>query len=161
MSKTIGLFAGSFDPMTYGHLNLIKRSAELFDELIVLIAVNTSKQPLFTEDERVQLVTDAVRDIEKVSVDVLRDGLVANYAKDKQVTAMVRGVRNTMDFEYEFTIASANRRQYPELETIILYAADEYRFLSSSIIKEIAYYQGDISTMVPPTIQKAIEKKYR
>ncbi|MBG9982200.1 pantetheine-phosphate adenylyltransferase [Aerococcaceae bacterium DSM 111020] len=161
MTKKIGLYAGSFDPITNGHLDIIQRSSQLFDELIVLIAINTAKKHLFSEQERLTLVTKAMSGIDNIRVDILRDGLVANYAKEQGVTSMVRGVRNTTDFDYEFTIASANRTQNPELETVVLYSSDAYRYLSSSIIKEIAYYHGDISTMVPENVNQAMQQKYQ
>ncbi len=161
MTKKIGLYAGSFDPITNGHLDIIQRSSKLFDELIVLIAINTAKKHLFTEQERLSLVSEAVSGIDNIRVEILRDGLVANYAKEQNVTAMIRGVRNTTDFDYEFTIASANRTQNSELETVVLYSSDAYRYLSSSIIKEIAYYHGDISTMVPANVAEAMHEKYQ
>ncbi|MBG9988874.1 pantetheine-phosphate adenylyltransferase [Aerococcaceae bacterium DSM 111176] len=160
MKKTIGLFAGSFDPITNGHVDLIERGSRLFNEFIVLIAINYSKKHVFNEEERIALVKESVAHLDNVRVDVLRDGLTATYAKENGVTAMVRGIRNTTDFDYEFTIASANRTQNKELDTVILYSADEYRYLSSSIIKEIAHYKGDISTMVPPHVEIAMKEKY-
>lgn len=160
MNKKIGLFAGSFDPITNGHLNLIERSSHLFNEIIVLIAINSEKKHIFTEEERLALVTESVAHLPNVKVKVLKDGLVAHYAKDNGVTAMIRGIRNTTDYDYEFTIASANRVQNKELETVILYSADEYRYLSSSIIKEIARYKGDISTMVPANVEAAMKLKF-
>ncbi|MGX7091925.1 pantetheine-phosphate adenylyltransferase [Hutsoniella sourekii] len=160
MTPKIGIFPGSFDPLTNGHLDLIARASRLFDELIVLVAVNTNKKALFAEDERVALVQEAVAHLDNVRVDVLKDGLVANYFKKVGATALVRGVRNTTDYEYEFTIASGNRQQAADLETVILYAADNYRFLSSSLIKEIAHFHGDISQMVPPAVEQAIQAKF-
>ncbi|MBG9984606.1 pantetheine-phosphate adenylyltransferase [Aerococcaceae bacterium DSM 111022] len=160
MKKTIGLFAGSFDPISNGHIDLIERGSRLFNEFIVLIAINYSKKHIFTEEERLALVKESVSHLDNVRVDVLHDGLAATYAKENEVTAMVRGIRNTTDFDYEFTIASANQTQNKDLETVILYSTDEYRYLSSSIIKEIAHYNGDISTMVPPNVEKAMKEKY-
>lgn len=159
--KRIGIFAGTFDPLTKGHLNLIERSSKLFDEVIVVIAVNTSKKTLFTVDERIELVNESVAQFENVSVDMLEDGLIAHYFEEKKATALIRGLRNTIDMDYEFAIASANARQVEDLETVILYAADQYRYLSSTLIKEIAFFDGNISDMVPENVEKAIFKKIK
>lgn len=157
----VGIFAGTFDPLTKGHLNLIERSSKLFDEVIVVIAVNTSKSTLFTVEERIELVEESVSHINNVTVDTLKDGLIAHYYAEKNATALIRGLRNSTDFDYEFAIASANARQVDELETVILYAADQYRYLSSSLIKEIAYFDGDVSDMVPENVEKAIKEKIK
>lgn len=159
--KRIGVFAGSFDPLTNGHLDLIERSSRLFDEVIVLIAINTSKQALFTPQERIALVQEVVADFGNVVVDTLTDGLVAHYFEEKGATAMIRGVRNATDFEYEFSIATANQTQSANLETVVLYTKSEYHYLSSSLIKEIAYFDGDISKMVPSNVEKAIKARMK
>lgn len=158
--KKIGIFPGSFDPLTLGHLDLIERGSKLFDELIVLVAVNTTKKGLFEPNERVTLIEEAVKGIKNVSVELYSDGLVATYYCNKNAVALLRGVRNALDFEYESNIAIINRKQYESLETILMYANEEYRYLSSSMIKEVAYFKGDISDMVPPNVRMAIEEKY-
>ncbi|MDO4775198.1 MAG: pantetheine-phosphate adenylyltransferase [Aerococcaceae bacterium] len=155
----VAIFPGSFDPLTNGHLNLIERSSKLFDEVIVLIATNTSKQYLFSLEERRRHVTEAVATFPNVSVDVLNDTLVVHYARSKNVQALIRGVRNTLDFEYEHAIAVANRQQDSTIETVLLYADASYRHLSSSLIKEVARFGGSLDGMVPPTIEVAIKEK--
>lgn len=158
--KKIGIYAGSFDPFTFGHLNIIERASKLFDEVIVLVAINTSKKTLFTPEERLDLVRMSVSHIENIRLDVLEDGLVAHYYQEVGASALIRGLRNATDFDYEFSIASANALQGDTIETVILYAADEYRFMSSSLIKEIAYFDGDVSRMVPKHIDGKMKEKY-
>lgn len=157
----IALFPGTFDPLTLGHLNIIDRVSRLFDEVIVLVAVNTSKKHLFNVDERIRLIHENIKDYNNVRIDTLTDGLVATYYQQHHASTIVRGVRNSTDFDYEFTIASGNARQGKDIETMILYAADEYRFLSSSLIKEIAYFKGDIHDMVPENVRIAMEQKFK
>ncbi|UUX34289.1 pantetheine-phosphate adenylyltransferase [Fundicoccus culcitae] len=156
----IGIFAGSFDPLTNGHFDLIKRSSKIFDQVIVLIAVNTSKTALFTALERFALIEAVIKDIANVKVDVLEDDLVANYFKKVNGTAMIRGLRNSQDYEYESNIDIINKKQNDELDTVLLYADNQYRYLSSSLIKEIATFHGDISEMVPEEVEQAMKVKY-
>lgn len=159
-SKKIGIYAGSFDPLTLGHLDIIERSSKMFDEIIVLLAINTSKKYLFSEVERLALAKEVTSHLPNVSIEVLKNGLVANYYKEKQAAALIRGVRTTFDFDYESNIAVVNRKQNPELDTIVLFADERYRYLSSSIIKEIATFKGDISEMVPSQVAEAMKSKY-
>ncbi len=160
MSKErMGVFGGSFDPLTYGHLDLIQRSTKLFDQVVVLIAVNTSKKSLFTLDERKQLIETAVKDLPNVRIESMEDGLIAHYYKDLGAVSLIRGVRSAQDFDYEASLATLNKSQYEELETIFLLANEKYRHLSSSLIKEIAHFEGDISKMVPPNVAQAMKDK--
>ncbi|HFI0463688.1 TPA: pantetheine-phosphate adenylyltransferase [Streptococcus suis] len=161
MTEKIAIFPGSFDPMTFGHLDLIERGAKLFDQLIVLVAVNTTKNSLFSPNERVDLVKAAVSHLDNVQVQSFSDGLVATYYQEVGACAILRGVRNALDFEYESSIAIINRTQYADFETVLMYAREEYRYLSSSLIKEIAHFNGDISKMVPAHVAAALEAKYR
>lgn len=155
--KKIGIYAGSFDPLTHGHIDIIRRASKIFDELIVLIAINTSKKTWFTAEERVLLTQQAVDQISNVRVDTLRNGLIANYYHRVGASALVRGIRNSTDFEYEYGIASANKKQCANLDTVVLFASDQYRYLSSSLIKEIAYFDGDITDMVPENVNQAMQ----
>lgn len=158
--KKIALFPGSFDPLTNGHVDTIKRATKIFDEVIVAIATNTSKKSLFTGDERIQLAKDVLKDMVQVRIVRHKGGLTVDMANELGATALVRGVRNIKDFEYEESIAGMNRTQNPELETVILLSSEKYRFLSSSLIKEVAMFGGDISQVVPPVVNEAIKAKY-
>lgn len=159
MKPRIGIFPGSFDPLTYGHLDLIKRSQSLFDEVIVLVAMNTSKRSLFTSSERLKLVKEVVTSMDNVRVEELTDGLVVDYYQKFGATALIRGLRNTIDFEYEYNIHTLNKGQFAGLETVLLYAQEPYRAISSSMIKEIAKFKGDLSLYVPPVIEQAMKDK--
>ncbi|MGX7109410.1 pantetheine-phosphate adenylyltransferase [Facklamia miroungae] len=159
MVNKIGIFAGSFDPLTYGHLDLIERSTKLFDEVIVLIAVNTTKKTVFTVEERKDLIEEVTQGFDNLRIDYLKDGLIAKYYQKTKATSLIRGVRSAQDFEYEANIAMVNRTQLAGLETILLLANEKYRYLSSSLIKEIAHFGGDISQMVPPNVAQALFAK--
>lgn len=157
--KKIGIFPGSFDPMTNGHVDLIQRAAPLFDELIVLIAVNTRKNSWFSIEEKVSLAQKVVGAIPGIRIDVLKDGLIADYYKKENASAIVRGIRNATDFDYECSIDAVNKKQFEQLETLILFASEQYRYLSSSMIKEIAYFNGNIEEMVPEAVAQAMVLK--
>ena len=155
----IGIYPGSFDPLTYGHLDIIERAVKICDKLIVGIFVNSAKKSLFSEEEREVILkhccSEICQDIEIVSF----NGLLVDYCKDNNVSCMIRGLRAVSDFEYEITIASLNRRLAPDIETIFLMGKDENLFISSSLVKEIAAYNGDISTLVHPYVVEKIRQK--
>lgn len=158
--KKIALFPGSFDPLTNGHIDTILRGAKVFDEVVVAVSTNTSKKSLFTGEERLALAQSVLGRTPKVRVVPHSGGLTVDMAKEIGATALLRGVRNVKDFEYEESIAVMNRLQYPELETVLLMATDRYRFLSSSLLKEVAMFGGDISELVPKQVKEAMIQKY-
>lgn len=160
---TKAIYAGSFDPFTMGHLNILNRSAKMFEEVIVAIGTNTSKRALFTPEEKLEMISEV---IEKSSCDNVRvilhvDGLIVDLAKAEGADVMVRGIRSLSDMEYEMNIASMNKTQQPDIESVFLMADEQYRFVSSSMIKEVAIFDGDVSTMVPDSIAERMKEKYR
>lgn len=154
------IYPGSFDPLTNGHLDVIQRAAKLFDRVIVAVAKNDSKQPLFTLDERVELVQLAVRKLPHVSADSF-DGLLADYVRECRACAVVRGLRAVSDFEFEFQLALMNRKLNDQFETIFMMPKDTYTFLSSRIVKEISRLGGDVRAFVPPYVRIALRRKLR
>ena len=159
MSK-IALYAGSFDPVSNGHLNLIQRGAALFDQLIVAVATNTSKKSLFTTNEKVQLMQENLTHLPNVTVVQHIGGLTIDLAKEWNATVLLRGIRNVKDFEYEADVAAMNKTQNKEIETVFLTADEKYRFVSSSLIKEVAMFGGDITGLVPENVNQAMKEKY-
>jgi pantetheine-phosphate adenylyltransferase len=154
------IYPGSFDPLTNGHLDVVQRAAKLFDRVVVAVAKNEGKQPLFTLEERVALVKAAVRKMPNVTVDAF-DGLLVDYVVSKKARAIVRGLRAISDFEFEFQLALMNRKLNENVETIFMMPKDTYTFLSSRIVKEIARLGGDVRPFVPVPVQKALKKKLR
>ena len=158
--KRTAIYPGSFDPLTNGHLDVIQRAARLFDRVVVAVASNESKHPLFTKDERVALVKKAVTRLPNVEVDAF-DGLLVEYVAAKQAQVIVRGLRAVSDFEFEFQLALMNRKLDENIETIFMMPKDTYTFLSSRIVKEIARLGGDVNSFVPPNVQVALRKKLK
>ena len=149
---------GSFDPITLGHLDIIKRAAKLFDKVIVLVVINPNKHPAFTSDERVEMIKKAVADLENVSVDSYK-GLLIDYVREKGATAIVKGLRAVSDFEYEFQMALTNKKFLPYAETVFLTTGMQNMYLSSSLVKEVAQFKGDISDFVPKVIYEEIAER--
>jgi pantetheine-phosphate adenylyltransferase len=149
------IYPGSFDPLTNGHLDVIQRATKLFDRVIVAVAKNESKNPLFTMEERLELVERAVKHLPNVEADAF-DGLLVDYVQRRSAQAIIRGLRAVSDFEFEFQLALMNRKLNENVETIFMMPKDTYVFLSSRIVKEIARLGGDVSTFVPPHVQKAL-----
>ena len=158
--KRTAIYPGSFDPLTNGHLDVVQRAAKLFDRVIIAVASNDSKHPLFTKDERVALVKSAVAKLPNVETDSF-DGLLVEYVAAKKAQAIVRGLRAVSDFEFEFQLALMNRKLDEKIETIFMMPKDTYTFLSSRIVKEICRLGGDVSSFVPPNVQTALKKKLK
>ena len=154
------IYPGSFDPLTNGHLDVIQRAAKLFDRVIVAVAQNDTKQPLFTLAERLALVRAAIKHLPHVEADSF-DGLLIEYAGRQKAQAVVRGLRAVSDFEFEFQLALMNRKLNENVEAIFMMPKDTYTFLSSRIVKEIARLGGDVSSFVPPHVQTALIKKLK
>ena len=152
------VYPGSFDPITKGHEDLIHRSLGFVDHIVVAVAVNVAKQPLFTFDERVALIRECVPD-KRVEVQSF-DGLLVDFAKKVGATVIVRGLRAVSDFEYEFQMALMNRNLGPHIETVFLVPAFDLTYLSSSLVREVARFGGDVSALVHPAVQKALKKKF-
>ena len=154
----IAVYPGSFDPFTNGHLDILKRAASLFDHVIVGVLVNHSKNCLFSPEERVDLIHEVTKDIENVRV-IHFNGLLVDFCKKVGASAVIRGLRAVSDYEYEVQMFAANYHLEPNVETVFLMAQPKYSFLSSSVVKEIAHYRGDIKDMVSPSIAEAIKAK--
>ncbi len=154
------IYPGSFDPVTYGHLDVIRRAADIFDELTVSVLNNRIKTPLFSVEERVKILEEATKDLPNVKIDSF-SGLLIDYAKKKDVHVAIRGLRAITDFEYELQIAQTNHKlSNGELDTMFLTTSLEYAYLSSSSVKEIASFHGDISMCVPDFVAKLVYEKY-
>ncbi|MCL2559981.1 MAG: pantetheine-phosphate adenylyltransferase [Turicibacter sp.] len=156
----IAVYPGSFDPITNGHLDIIKRGAKLFDKLYIALSENVSKQSLFTLEERMDLTREATADLKNVEVVVASHQLTVDFATAIQASVILRGLRAATDFEYEFTMAMTNSKLNAEIETVFLTADNEHMYLSSSMIKEIAKFSGDVTNFVPPCVATAIGAKF-
>lgn len=155
----IGVYAGSFDPLTNGHLDIIRRSLKLFDRLVVAVAKGTEKQSLFTISERKDMIRNSIGGNERIEIDTF-EGLLVEYARKKNACALIRGIRAFSDFEYEFRMALMNRNLAPDIETIFLMPSEKSSYLSSSLIKEIASLGGSIKDFVPPVVEEKLRKEY-
>jgi len=157
MKKAI--YPGSFDPITYGHLDLIQRSAQIFDHVIIGVLVNHAKTPLFTMEERIDMIKRAVSHLDNVEVCTF-DGLLVDFAKEIKCNIIVRGLRAVTDYEYEIQMSQTNRLMAPEVNTVFVTTDMKYGYLSSSTVREVAYFGGDLSHFVPDFIEKALKDKY-
>ena len=155
----IAIYPGTFDPFTFGHVDILERALKLFDRVIVTVARNASKSPLFTEEERMNLIRSVVGNDERVEIDSF-DGLLVDYAREKRAAALVRGLRAISDFEYELQMALMNRKLDDRVETVFLMPIEKYTYLNSSIVREIARFHGDVSGFVPKPVQEALTRKF-
>ncbi|PIC86508.1 pantetheine-phosphate adenylyltransferase [Sporosarcina sp. P20a] len=155
----IAIVPGSFDPVTNGHLDIIERAAKTFQEVHVAVMNNSSKKPLFTVEERIALIHEATSKYDNVKIDT-SSGLLIDYAQEINASVIVRGLRAISDFEYEMQITSMNRVLDESIETFFVMTKSQYSFLSSSIVKEVARYGGDVSTLVPPHVNVALKGKF-
>ena len=159
MNKQTAIYPGSFDPITYGHLDIIERGLEIFDKIIIAVARNSEKNSLFTTAERICLIEEATRDNPRVTVDTF-DGLLVDYVISKNARVILRGLRAVSDFEYEFQIAQMNHKLMNKVETLFMMTSVPYGYLSSSIVKEVAGLQGQVESLVPPVVNKALTEKF-
>jgi pantetheine-phosphate adenylyltransferase len=156
----VAIYPGSFDPVTYGHIDIIKRGANLFDKLIVAVLLNPAKKPLFSIEERIELLKEVTKDIPNVEVDYF-DGLLVEYAKKVNANVIIKGLRMISDFEYEFQMALVNKKLNPSVETIFLMTSAKYGYLSSSLVKEIAQFGGCLSEFVPDAVAEKLMDKFK
>jgi pantetheine-phosphate adenylyltransferase len=158
MKNVLAIYPGSFDPVTNGHLDLIERGAKLFDRLIVSVLRNLEKQPLFTLEERVEMLREVARPWPNVEVDVF-SGLLVDYARLREANVILRGIRAVSDYEYELQMAMMNRKLNPNLETMFMMPAVAYSYLSSRLVREIAHLGGPITGLVPPLVEARLRAK--
>jgi pantetheine-phosphate adenylyltransferase len=159
----VAIYPGTFDPITYGHLDIIQRASRLFDKIIITVASNPNKKPLFSAKERVFLIQQSITNIHNGSaleVETFK-GLIVNFARKKKAAAIIRGLRAISDFEYELQMALMNRRLEEEIATVFLMPHENYTYLNSTIVKEVAHFRGDISNFVPPIVEEKLKEKNR
>jgi pantetheine-phosphate adenylyltransferase len=159
MKKKTALYAGTFDPLTLGHMDLVERGADIFDKLILAVAENSPKSTLFTLEERLSMARHAVRQLKSVEVTPF-SGLLVDFARARNVQVLLRGLRAYSDFEFEFQMALTNRRLAPELETLFMMPKENHSYLSSSTVKQIAALGADTAGFVPPVVRRALKKKF-
>jgi len=158
---TVALYPGTFDPLTNGHLDLIKRSVRMFDKVVVAIFENPMKGPLFSVEERRRLIEESTRDLRNIEIDTFSNTLLVFYARQRQADVIVRGLRAIADFEYEFQMTLMNRRLDEDIETVFLMPREEYTYVASRLIKEVATYGGNVEELVPPPVALALKEKLR
>jgi pantetheine-phosphate adenylyltransferase len=155
----LAIYPGTFDPITNGHLDIVHRASHIFDEIIILIAHNIQKSPLFDIGDRVRLARESVAGIDIVSVEP-HTGLLAEFARERQATAIIRGLRAVKDFEYEFQMALMNKSLYPEVETVFFMPSEKNTYVNSSIVREVARLGGNVSPHVPPVVAEALMNRF-
>lgn len=159
MSLGTAIYPGFFDPFTMGHFNIVERASRVFDKVVVAVAADSPKQGLFSSDERVAMIKEALKSTKNVEVEGFK-GLLVNYVLEKKSIVLIRGIRTVSDFEYEFQMALANKVMSEEIETFFMMTDSKYSYLSSTIIKEVARLGGDFSQMVPPSVMNLLKAKY-
>lgn len=158
-AKSLAVFPGSFDPITNGHVDIIARGLSVFDQVLIAILLNPDKRPLFTVEERVEIIRETYRGDPRVSVDTF-SGLLVDYAERVGAAVIVRGLRAISDFEYEFQMALMNRRLNPRIETVFMMPAEQYSYLSSRLVKEVVQLGGRVRGLVPPVVERRLREKY-
>jgi pantetheine-phosphate adenylyltransferase len=153
------IYPGTFDPITYGHIDLIRRGLKIFDDLIIGISNNPDKQPLFSLEERKQMIYQATKDFGSLKIDSF-DNLLVQYARENQVNVIIRGLRAVSDFEYEYQMALMNRNMDSSIETVFMVPSEQYSFISSRLIKEVASFGGSVKGLVPPVVEEALKRKF-
>jgi pantetheine-phosphate adenylyltransferase len=156
----IAIYPGTFDPITNGHIDLIQRTLKIFEEVIIAVATSQRKQPLFTLEERLELIKQSIKGLKGARAEVF-SGLLVDYARSRQGIALVRGLRAVSDFEYELQMALMNRRLDPNIETVFMMPSEEYTFLTSTMVKEVASFGGDVKRLVPEAVEKALREKFK
>lgn len=159
MSRT-AIYPGTFDPITNGHIDLIVRTLKIFEEVIIAVAPSQRKQPLFTTKERIELIDESVKELKGARADSF-NSLLVNYATKQRSVAIIRGLRAVSDFEYELQMALMNRRLSADIETVFMMPSGEYAFLSSTMVKEVASFGGNVNGLVPETVERALREKYK
>ena len=157
---SLALYPGTFDPFTYGHLDILKRALRLFDEIEVTVGINADKNTLLTIEERCNLIRKCTADLEGVTVAAF-EGLLVDRARSRGAKALLRGLRQVKDFDYEFRMAFANRKLHPELETVFLMTSEKYAFISSTIVRDVYRWQGNLAKFVPPPVVQALAEKQK
>lgn len=160
MNKRTAVYAGTFDPLTYGHLDIIYRASLLFDNVIIAAAENPVKKSLFGIDERIQIINGSIADFKNCKAESF-NGLLVDFAAEKNARVIIRGIRTFSDFEYEYQMALTNRKMAGLIETLFLMPSEKYAYISSSLVREIARYGGDVSQFIPPIANDAVIKKYK
>lgn len=158
--RRLAIYPGSFDPLTNGHLSLIQRGLKIFDGLVVAVANNPDKSPLFTFRERMALIQGALQGEERVEVDSF-DGLLVDYAKKRGIHTVLRGLRAVSDFEYEFQLANMNRQLDPDFDSIFVMTGQDYFYVSARLVREVSRFGGDVSALVPPNVLTALQRKFK
>jgi pantetheine-phosphate adenylyltransferase len=156
----VAVYPGSFDPVTYGHLDVIKRAVSIFGHVVVAVANSNSKKYLFSLEERAQMLRESTKGIKGVTVDPV-EGLITDYARSKKTNVLIRGLRMTSDFDYEFQMALTNRRLAEDIETVFLMPSERFSFLSATILREVAKLNGDVTSFVPPCVEKRLRARLK